>query len=99
VSCSGCLVGMPRGTGLHTFEDGCRFKHVVSRFVAVRAEDVGTCKACGWAWLSIEPMVVHSAGDVLQAWTDAPCSDGISLAVYDRESGVLYSESELRGLL
>lgn len=24
--CGGCLVGMPRGTGLHTFGDGCRFQ-------------------------------------------------------------------------
>lgn len=23
VTCGGCLVGMPRGTGLHTFKDGC----------------------------------------------------------------------------
>jgi hypothetical protein len=28
--CGGCLVGMPRGTGLHTFKDGCRFEAAVS---------------------------------------------------------------------
>jgi hypothetical protein len=31
VSCAGCLVGMPRGTGLHTFENGCRFEAEVKR--------------------------------------------------------------------
>jgi hypothetical protein len=49
--------------------------------------------------MSIEPMVVHQASDVLAAWTQAPCSESVALAVFDRESRVIYSESELRKML
>jgi hypothetical protein len=29
--CGGCLIGFPRGTGIHTFREGCRFQKEVAR--------------------------------------------------------------------
>lgn len=35
----------------------------MGRYIAVQGQDVGTCEALGWAWLSIEPMIIASGND------------------------------------
>jgi hypothetical protein len=35
-----------------------RQKDETMKFYAVSGQDVGSCEACGWAWASIQPMVL-----------------------------------------
>ena len=71
----------------------------MSRYVAIKASDVDTCCAVNWAETSIASMIEHEADDVLQAWTQAPTGESQRLAVYDRQTGRVYQEADLREML
>jgi hypothetical protein len=51
---------------------------VSAALIAVAGQDVGTCQALRWAWLSIKPMVVAQGDDA-----ERVLADGIEAAGHD----------------
>lgn len=67
------------------------------RFVAISEQNLDTCKAVNWAWMSVRTMVAAEGATALDAWSAT--GDDSEYAVHDTETGRVYSASELRGML
>lgn len=69
----------------------------MKRYVTLREDDVADCIDTNWEHL--DEVSIAECHDLLQAWTQCDLSDRFEVAVYDRDTGRVYYDRDLREIL